>query len=101
VPAGDSRVGQPVDEPASASNTVSVLYFAALRDLTGVGEESVELATVPCPVSGLLEQLERKHAALRGRLSAVRVALNEEFTELGSSVRPGDVVALIPPVSGG
>jgi molybdopterin synthase sulfur carrier subunit len=80
---------------------VQVLYFAALRDLTGVGEESVELATVPCPVSGLLEQLERKHPGLRGRLSSVRVAVNEEFAELAGSVRSGDVVALIPPVSGG
>ena len=83
------------------ANAVSVLYFAALRDLTGTGEEQVDVPALPCPVSALLAQLEERHAALRGRLEAVRVAVNEEFAELGSSVRGGDVVALIPPVSGG
>ena len=85
----------------AAPNAVSVLYFAALRDLTGVGEEQLELPAGPCDVSAILAELERKHAGLRGRLASVRVAVNEEFTELGRSVRAGDVVALIPPVSGG
>jgi molybdopterin converting factor subunit 1 len=99
------RSNGPVDargpNPASASRTISVLYFAALRDLAGVGEESVELPADDCSVSAILAELERKHAGLRGRLSAVRVAVNEEFVPLGSQVRGGDVVALIPPVSGG
>jgi molybdopterin converting factor small subunit len=38
---------------------------------------------------------------LRGRLQAVRVAVNEEFVERSCELRSGDVVALIPPVSGG
>ena len=58
--------------------SVTVLYFAAL-----------------------LSELEQRHAALRGRLQAVRVAVNEEFVELSSDLHAGDVVALIPPVSGG
>ncbi len=87
--------------PPERPNAVSVLYFAALRDLTGTGEELVELAALPCPVTALLAAVERKHAALSGRLAAVRVAVNEEFVELASSVQAGDVVALIPPVSGG
>ena len=80
---------------------VQVLYFAALRDLTGTGEERVLLPGLPCPVSALLSLLEQKHPPLSGRLAAVRVAVNEEFTELDRSVQGGDVVALIPPVSGG
>ena len=86
---------------AASPNAVSVLYFAALRDLTGTGEEQVVLPGLPCQVSTLLALLEQKHASLSGRLAAVRVAVNEEFTELDRSVQGGDVVALIPPVSGG
>jgi molybdopterin converting factor subunit 1 len=87
--------------PPSRPNAVSVLYFAALRDLTGTGEELVELAASPCPVAALLATVEHRHTALGGRLAAVRVAVNEEFVDLESSVQAGDVVALIPPVSGG
>lgn len=89
--------GRREDTPAS----VTVLYFAALRDLAGRSEEQVNLARSPQPVTALLEALEGRHGGLRGRLQAVRVAVNEEFVEKSSELRSGDVVALIPPVSGG
>jgi molybdopterin converting factor subunit 1 len=89
-------------EPDTAP-AVSVLYFAALRDLAGTSEESVSVSpTAGQPtVAQLVAALEERHAGLRGRLTAVRVAVNEEFVELTSLLRAGDVVALIPPVSGG
>jgi molybdopterin converting factor subunit 1 len=82
--------------------SVTVLYFAALRDLAGVGEEQLDVsADSELSVSLLLLELERRHGALQGRLDAVRVAVNEEFTERGTLLRGGEIVALIPPVSGG
>jgi molybdopterin converting factor subunit 1 len=79
---------------------LTILYFAALRDLAGISEEQVA-----CPaagnVAGLLGVLEKRHGALLGRLGSVRVAVNEEFVELSTALRGGEVVALIPPVSGG
>lgn len=83
---------------------VEVLYFAALRDLSGVSGERVTLETPAegaLSVAALLSALEARHERLRGRLQAVRVAVNEEFTELSTELRGGEVVALIPPVSGG
>lgn len=85
----------------SSPSVVSVLYFAALRDLVGQNEEQVALPEAPLPIAALLEVLEQRHTALRGRLQAVRVAVNEEFAPSEGSVWGGDVVALIPPVSGG
>lgn len=83
------------------SGEVTVLYFAALRDLAGHGEERVSLAASPQPVAALLAALEQRHGGLRGRLQAVRVAVNEEFVDKSSALVGGEVVALIPPVSGG
>jgi len=80
---------------------VSVLYFAALRDLAGKASEEVELPDGPVTVAMLRVLLEKRHAGLSGRLAGVRVALNEEFTDETASIAAGDVVALIPPVSGG
>jgi molybdopterin converting factor subunit 1 len=80
---------------------VSVLYFAALRDLAGTGEERVSLPVAPLSVGSFLQTLEARHRALSGRLQSVRVAVDEEFAELSHELRGGEVVALIPPVSGG
>jgi len=92
--------GVTANSPAPA--TVSVLYFAALRDLAGVAEEQVLLpAARPVEVSALLRSLERDHEQLRGRLGSVRVAVNEEFAPVSTLLQGGEVVALIPPVSGG
>jgi molybdopterin converting factor small subunit len=52
-------------------------------------------------VSALLQTLQARHAALAGRLESVRVAVNEEFVEASTLLDGGEVVALIPPVSGG
>ena len=84
-----------------ADSSVRVLYFAALRDLAGTSEERVDLTAPPLSVGALLAALEGRHAELRGRLGSVRVAVNEEFTELATLLRGGEIVALIPPVSGG
>lgn len=90
--------------PAASSDdlAVSVLYFAALRDLSGVAEERVRLPdTSPLDVSALLALLELAHPSLGGRLESVRVAVNEEFMPKSTLLHGGEVVALIPPVSGG
>lgn len=95
-------VGDPVSPSSSASGaSVSVLYFAALRDLAGTGEEQVSLPARPLSVAQLLQMLEQRHGALSGRLQSVRVAVDEEFAELSRELQGGEVVALIPPVSGG
>jgi molybdopterin converting factor subunit 1 len=92
----------PATDKPSATVAVSVLYFAALRDLAGVAEESIALSsTDSVDVSALLAALEREHEALRGCLGSVRVAVNEEFAPLSTKLVGGEVVALIPPVSGG
>lgn len=80
---------------------IQVLYFAAVRDLAGTAEESVELpAHVRC-VAELVPFLEERRPELRGRLGSVRLAVNEDFAEPASTVGDGDVIALIPPVAGG
>jgi molybdopterin converting factor subunit 1 len=92
-------VREDVDPVSPAA--VRVLYFAALRDLSGTNEERVSLPAASVSVATLLALLQDRHGALRGRLESVRVAVDEEFTELSHELCGGEVVALIPPVSGG
>ena len=80
---------------------ITVLYFAAVRDLTGCDEEPLELPASVTTVSDLSAHLATVHEALSGRLSAVRFAVNEEFATSRHPLTDGDVVAIIPPVAGG
>lgn len=80
---------------------VQVLYFAVVRDLVGQGEERLLLPPDVRTVGQLAEHLATRHQALAGRLGPVRFARNEAFVALDAVLSEGDVVALIPPVSGG
>ena len=79
---------------------LTVLYFAAVRELAGCDREALDL-TEQCTVRRLAERLEDAHERLRGRLGSVRFAVNEEFVDRDQLLCEGDVVAIIPPVAGG
>ncbi len=83
---------------------MKILYFAWLRTRVGHGEEQVEPPPDVDTVRGLVDWLKRRgpgHAAALDDLSAVRVAVNQEFAEWDHPVAPDDEVALFPPVTGG
>jgi molybdopterin converting factor subunit 1 len=81
--------------------TVTVLYFAALREIAGRDEQRIDLPPGVVTVGALRTYLERAMPPLAGRLRSIRFAVNESFAEEEAKLREGDVVALIPPVAGG
>lgn len=80
---------------------VTLLYFAALKEAAGTSEERVDLPEEVGTVAALAAWLESNRSAFAGRLGSVRLAVNEAFADADTPVAAGDVVALIPPVSGG
>jgi molybdopterin converting factor subunit 1 len=80
---------------------VTVLYFAAVRDLAGRAEATLALPDDVRTVRDLAIHLEATVPGLAGRLGALRWARNEEFVDLDARLEEGDVVAAIPPVAGG
>ena len=80
---------------------IKLLYFAAIRDALGRSEEEMTLPEAVTTVAELVSFLEDRHPALSGRLGTVRYAVNEVFADPATALTSGDVVAVIPPVSGG
>ena len=83
---------------------MKLLYFAWLRARIGHAEENLELPTEVRDVAGLLEWLRSRggrYAEALCDLSAVRVAVNQEYVGRDHRLRDGDEVALFPPVTGG
>jgi len=74
---------------------VRVRLFAALRERAGTGEVELELPDG----SRVADALARLGDVVDG--VPVVTALNQEYTAQDAELRPGDELALIPPVSGG
>jgi len=82
--------------------TITLLYFAAIRETTSLPSEQVPLESLPTrDTDGLWAWLQDKYPAASGWRGHVRLAVNQEFTRANAPLTAGDEVALIPPVSGG
>jgi len=81
--------------------SVTVLYFAAVRELAGTATEKLALPDHVQTVQDFMLYLAEQRPALKGALASVRIARNESFAELHERLEEGDALALIPPVQGG
>jgi molybdopterin converting factor subunit 1 len=83
---------------------MKILYFAWLRQKTGIDSEEVEIPSHITNVAGLIEWLKERNDNFAEALSdfeSIRVAVNQEFAEPDASVAQGDEVAIFPPMTGG
>ena len=80
--------------------TITVLTFAGIREIVGTSELHIgcEGATT---VAELRLSLQRLYPKLNGLLPACLIAVNEVAATDTTGLRPGDVVAILPPVNGG
>jgi len=88
----------------SMPRSLSVLYFAWLRERVGVSEESVRPPDSVSTVADLiayLASLDERHASAFRNPGTVRCAVNQEFSESATVLRSGDEIAFFPPVTGG
>lgn len=79
---------------------VRVLFFGMLKDLVGSPSQEIELADC-ASIRDLVEHCEAKIPTLKPYLRSAAVALNQQYANLDSKLKPGDEIALLPPVSGG
>lgn len=76
---------------------ITVLFFAQLQET--FGSERIEVEASNITVTELKEVLTTKFQL--NQLENVMTAINEEFAFPNDIISNGDVVAFIPPVSGG
>lgn len=77
---------------------VTVRWFAAYRELTGVESETVQSdAATP---AALFDALRDRHPRL-GRRDSALVAINDEMADWTAPLADGDTILFFPPVSGG
>jgi molybdopterin converting factor subunit 1 len=79
---------------------LNVLYFAHVRERTGLSSERLECPT-GATVADVVRLLVARHPSLESLIPAVRVAVNGEFAAADATVPDGAELVLIPPVAGG
>ncbi|QYJ15520.1 hypothetical protein Rxycam_01344 [Rubrobacter xylanophilus DSM 9941] len=79
---------------------VRVLFFGAAADRAGVREVEIPAAE-GVTLGELWAALARRHPNLSPMRESLAFAVNGEYASEEDPVRPGDEVAVLPPVSGG
>ena len=77
--------------------TVTVKYFASMRDRMGRGDDVVSLDGGPLTVESLWNKVTDGADFPESTL----IAVNMEYTDASHLVEDGDEVAFFPPVTGG
>lgn len=76
--------------------TITVKYFASLREQVGVDQESIDSQGI----ANVRELLAATQAAEKLADNTL-VAVNQQYGDFDSAVAAGDEVAFFPPVTGG
>jgi molybdopterin converting factor subunit 1 len=79
---------------------VTVRLFARLRELARHDELRLEVAD-GSTAQDVWNGLTAEYPPLAAYTTAVSVAVNEDYARLTASLRDGDEIAFLPPVSGG
>jgi molybdopterin converting factor subunit 1 len=86
---------------------IKVLFFASVKEITGLSQCVIDISsslnsTEAQTLSYLLQLLTEQFPGLNIARDQISIAINQEYcTSLGVTLKDGDVVALIPPISGG
>lgn len=84
--------------------TITILYFAALREALGMERETVELPATVDNAGRLRDWLRARGSPWAETLAenrAVRVAVDQTMAGPDTALQSGAEVAFFPPVTGG
>ena len=79
---------------------ITILYFQMVRKCTEMKTESISV-DAGCTVGVLISNLGQRHPGLRDITPGLLIAVNEEHAAESRVLAENDVVALMPPFSGG
>ena len=81
-----------------------ILYFSWLKEKIGLNSQEIikpkSVETVDDLITFLKEKSE-KHKNAFSDLNSIKVAVNQEFSNLEQKIKEKDEIAFFPPVTGG
>jgi molybdopterin synthase sulfur carrier subunit len=83
------------------SDSVRVLLFAAAREAAGTARCELDIPASGANPEELLAAIVARFPVLGPYTPSLRIAINGEYTRDDSRAKPGDEVAVLPPLAGG
>ena len=95
-----ANVVSPASVPAEAgaAKSITVEYYAQLREQAGQGREA--LRSDAESLAALYAELRQRHG-FRLDTAQLKVAVNAQFRDWQDAFDEGDLIVFIPPVAGG
>jgi len=78
---------------------VKVLYFSQVKDKIGKNEEEIKFEGKT--LKDLVDVLVNKYPDIKDILKRSMFAVNESYETMDYNLQDNDMIAIIPPVSGG
>ena len=79
---------------------ITILYFASVKDVTGIRMESIDLSK-DTSIREMLSKISLIYPKLKHILNIIQISVNYKIVDLNTVLKEGDEVALLPPISGG
>jgi molybdopterin converting factor subunit 1 len=79
---------------------MKILFFAAAREAAGCEADDLAV-TEPASTEEIWNALIARHPGLAPLRGVARLSRNDEYADADAQFRETDLVAVIPPVSGG
>lgn len=79
---------------------IKILYFAFIKDLTGVGSGTMRLP-YDSTIQNMLTNILDIYPQINNVLKSIKVSVNYKLVDRNTILKDGDEVALLPPISGG
>jgi molybdopterin converting factor subunit 1 len=79
---------------------ISILYFATVKDATGIRMESIDISN-DTTIREMLSKISIIYPKLKHILNNIQISVNYRIVDLNTVLKEGDEVALLPPISGG
>tara|TARA_B100000131_G_scaffold293864_1_gene309511 strand:- start:1048 stop:1299 length:252 start_codon:yes stop_codon:yes gene_type:complete len=83
---------------------MKILYFSWIREKIGKNSEEIDKPKEIINVADLVNHLKnssKHHSDALNNMKIVRIAVNQNFSDLKTKINNEDEVAFFPPVTGG
>ena len=89
-----------IENKATSTIRVKVLYFAQVREVAGMSGEDIILVK-DFSLNSLISKIEEKHPGILQHKEDIQLAVNRNVPGKNLSLKEGDQIAVFPPVAGG